>query len=151
MDAWLITFCHCFITRDAIPHNVAVVSVSLPDHLLEQADAFIKERSFAGRSEVVRAALRDFLARERAPPPGTRTATLTLVYPEGFERKIGEIRHEHTEVVRSMMHGHAKDNCVEVFVLEGQAKRIQQFVDQLRAARETILAQATWTDPDGGA
>ncbi|HWH08015.1 MAG TPA: CopG family ribbon-helix-helix protein [Candidatus Thermoplasmatota archaeon] len=131
---------------------MAVVSVSLPDALLEQADAFIEERGFAGRSDLVRAALRDFLARERAPAQGgQRTATLTLVYPEGFERKIGEIRHDHTDVVKSMMHGHSRDHCVEVFVLEGSGKRIQQFVDQLRAARETLLAQATWTDPAGRA
>lgn len=131
---------------------MAIVSVSLPDALLEQADGFIEERGFAGRSDLVRAALRDFLARERAAAPGGhRTATLTLVYPEGFERKIGEIRHEHTDVVKSMMHGHSKEHCVEVFVLEGPGKRIQQFVDQLRAARETLLAQATWTDPTGRA
>lgn len=129
---------------------MSVVSVSLPEALLEQADAFIRERGFEGRSDLVRAALRDFLARERAPPAGgQRTATLTLVYPEGFERKIGEIRHEHTDVVRSMMHGHSREHCVEVFVLEGPARRIQQFVDRLRAARETRLAQATWTDPAG--
>lgn len=126
---------------------MAVVSVSLPEALIEEADAFIAERDYAGRSDLVRAALRDFLARERAGArTGPRSATLTLVYPEGFERKIGEIRHEHSEVVKSMMHGHAAHNCVEVFVLEGQARRIQQFVDHLRAARETLLAQATWTD-----
>lgn len=130
---------------------MAVVSVSLPDALLDQADDFIRARGFAGRSDLVRAALRDFLAREQAPAQGggARTATLTLVYPEGFERKIGEIRHEHTDVVKSMMHGHSREHCVEVFVLEGNARRIQQFVDRLRAARETRLAQATWTDPVG--
>ena len=46
---------------------------------------------------------------------GQRSATLTLLYPEGHERKVGEIRHDFTDIVRSMMHGHAKGSCVEVF------------------------------------
>jgi CopG family transcriptional regulator, nickel-responsive regulator len=126
---------------------MAVVSVSLPDSLVEQADAFIKDRGYAGRSELVRAALRDFLAHEAQPSAGgPRSATLTLLYPEGHERKVGEIRHHFTDIVRSMMHGHAKGSCVEVFVLEGPAKRIQQFGDALRASKETRLVQTVYTD-----
>ena len=134
---------------------MAVVSVSLPDALLDQADAFAHERGFAGRSELVRAALRDFLARETSgggAGNARRSATLTLLYPHGSERKVGEIRHEFTDIVRSMMHGHAGDLCVEIFVLEGPGRRIQQFSDALRAARETRLVQPTWTDraPEAG-
>jgi CopG family nickel-responsive transcriptional regulator len=129
---------------------MAVVSVSLPDNLVEQADTFIGERGFAGRSELVRAALRDFLAHEASPPGGAgRSATLTLLYPEGHERKVGEIRHDYTDIVRSMMHGHVKGFCVEVFVLEGAGKRIQQFGDALRASKETRLVQTVYTDATG--
>lgn len=130
---------------------MAVVSVSLPDNLVEQADAFIGERGYAGRSELVRAALRDFLAHEATPPGhGARSATLTLLYPEGQERKVGEIRHDHSDIVRSMMHAHAGGSCVEVFVLEGAAKRIQQFADALRASKETRLVQTVYTDAASG-
>lgn len=130
---------------------MAVVSVSLPDSLVEQADAFITDRGYAGRSELVRAALRDFLAHEAQPSGGgQRSATLTLLYPEGHERKVGEVRHDFTDIVRSMMHGHVKGLCVEVFVLEGPGKRIQQFGDALRAAKETRLVQTVYTDAPGG-
>jgi CopG family transcriptional regulator, nickel-responsive regulator len=131
---------------------MAIVSVSLPDALLGEADAFIEARGFAGRSDIVRSALRDFLARERASMEGggarARTATLTLLYPDGYERKIGEIRHEYGDIVRSMMHGHVPattsggdEMCVEVFMLEGQARRLQEFADALRGAKETRLVQ----------
>lgn len=146
---------------------MAVVSVSLPDSLVEQADAFITARDYAGRSELFRAALRDFLAHEAQPTAGgARSATLTLLYPEGHERKVGEVRHDFTDIVRSMMHGHVgghsdgrrgahdassmKGLCVEVFVLEGPGKRIQQFGDALRAAKETRLVQTVYTDAAGG-
>lgn len=133
---------------------MAVISVSLPDALLEQADDFIGARGFAGRSDLVRAAIRDFLGREAGGATGgsARSATLTLLYPEGSERKLADIRHEFTDIIRSMMHAHARDMCVEVFVLEGSGRRIQQFADALRAARETRLVQSTWTDsaPESG-
>lgn len=127
---------------------MGIVSVSLPDSLLEQMDAVIKARGYAGRSELVRAALRDFLVHElqQSKREGTRAATLTLVYPEGHERRIGDIRHEHGGVIKSMMHAHADEKCVELFMLEGKAGHIRAFADQLRAYRDTRLAEVIYTD-----
>lgn len=127
---------------------MAVVSVSLPDALLEQADRFMGLRGYAGRSELVRAALRDFLNRETPDEDdgGERSATLTLLYPDGYEKKIADVRHEFTDVIRSMVHDHTPDYCVEVFMLKGSSRRIRQFGDALRAARETRLVQTTFTD-----
>src|SRR5687767_4526275 len=101
--------------------TVTVVSVSLPVTLLKGVDKLSEKRSYAGRSEVVRAALRDFLHRELQEPArsGDRTATMTLVYPKGHERRVGEIRHEFGDVVRSLTHSDSDANCVEVFLLEG--------------------------------
>lgn len=132
---------------------MAVVSVSLPDILLDQADRAIAERGFAGRSELVRAALRDLLvADQTAPESGITSATVTLLYAHGAERRIGEVRHRFTDVIQSMMHGHAEASCVELFLLKGEAKRIRGFVDNLRATPEARLVQAVYTElptPDG--
>ncbi len=124
---------------------MAVISVSLPDGLLDQCDTLIAARGYAGRSDLVRAALREFVTREAdVELAGDRSATLTLLYPHGYERKIGEIRHEFTDIVNSMMHGHAGDSCVEVFMLRGDGVRIQRFVDTLKAARETELVKVAF-------
>lgn len=129
---------------------MAVVSISLPEPLLDEADAFLERRGFAGRSELFRAALRDFLHREAdLEATGERSATMTLLYPDGYERKVAEIRHAYTDIVRSMMHGHTEDYCVEVFVLHGEAGRIRAFADALRAERDTQLVQTTYTDVAG--
>lgn len=126
---------------------MAVVSISLPDTLLDQADAFITARGFAGRSELMRAALRDHLAREtQNTNTGLTSATVTLLYPHGAERKIGEIRHDFTDVIQSMMHGHAEAGCVELFLVRGEAERIRRFVDALRAAKDAELVQTIYTD-----
>ncbi len=124
---------------------MAVVSVSLPDNLLEQVDSLIDARGYSGRSDLVRAALRDFVTRERENEvTGDVNATLTLLYPHGYERKIGEIRHEHTGIITSMMHGHAGEHCVEVFMLEGDAADVRAFVDALKRARETQLVRVAY-------
>jgi CopG family transcriptional regulator, nickel-responsive regulator len=128
---------------------VAVVSVSLPEDLVDQADGAIAAHGYAGRSDLVRAALRAFLAGLGGPVEGRRSATLTLLYPDGFERRIADIRHDYTDVVRSMVHAHAGHNCLEMFVLDGPARRIRQFEHALRAAKETLLVNVTYTDAAG--
>lgn len=132
---------------------MAVVSISLPEPLLDQADRCIQARGFTGRSELLRAALRDFLTAEeaRGGRTGLTSATVTLLYPHGAERRIGELRHDFTDVVQSMMHGHAEGACVELFLCKGQAERIGAFTSALRAAKETILVQEVYTDLPTGA
>lgn len=127
---------------------MGIVSVSLPDSLLEQMDAAIKAGGYAGRSDLVRTALRDFLVHElqQTRREGQRTATLTLVYPEGHERRIGDIRHGHGDVITSMMHAHAEEKCVELFMLRGRAARIREFADRLRAYRDARLVEVIYTD-----
>ena len=144
-----------FIILGALPEAVSIVSVSLPDALLRQVDALIKARGYAGRSEIVRAALRDFLTKDLQAPDagreGPRSATLTLVYPEGHERRIGEIRHDFNEIVKSMMHAHTSEHCVEVFMLLGKAPRIREFADRLRSYRDARLVQIIFTDVEDAA
>lgn len=126
---------------------MAVISISLPDTLLDQADRFIKRRAFGGRSELARAALRDYISQyDHDASTGRRTATLTLVYAHGHERVFSSIRHSHLDVVQTALHGHSGAQCVELFVLEGEAGRIRSFADALRSTREALRVGVTYTD-----
>jgi CopG family nickel-responsive transcriptional regulator len=127
---------------------MVVVSISIPETLMKQVDALTKAKAYAGRSEVARAALRDFVADHLQNPErdGMRHATLTIVYPEGFERRIGEIRHEFGEVVKAMMHSDTEGDCIEIFFLQGRGDRIRQFTDRLRGFRESKLVRLLFTD-----
>lgn len=131
---------------------MAVVSISLPDGLLDRADAFAEERGYAGRSELFRAALREFLDREDdVDREGDRSATVTVSYPDGAERTVSEIRHRYSDVVEAMMHGHSQEACVEVFMLHGDGERVQGFTDALRGLRDVRLAKRVFTDRPGQA
>lgn len=129
---------------------MAVVSVSLPDAMVAQVDHVISEGGFTGRSEVVRAALRDFFHAHDAEGArranARRTATLTVVYEEGAEREVSEIRHRFGRVVSSMMHSHAGPQCVELYFLAGSGTDVRTFADRLRAARPVLQVHLAFTD-----
>ena len=126
---------------------MAVVSISLPDPLLQSADRIMEKRGFSGRSEFIRACVRDFITqsgpRDR---PGKRTATLTLVYPEGSERDFSKLRHDYGDAIRTMIHGHSAESCMELYVLEGTGERINSFADALRGTRDALQVTLAFTD-----
>lgn len=126
---------------------MAVVSISLPDPLLASADRLVEKRGFSGRSEFVRACVRDFITANAEPDvPGPRSATVTLVYPEGCERQFTKLRHTFSDVIRTMLHGHAEGSCMEIFVLEGPGGRIREFTDCLRGTRDALQVGVVYAD-----
>lgn len=125
---------------------MAVVSISLPERLLERVDGFIEERGYAGRSELFRTAARDLLNEDIEPTSDQRSATLTVVYPDEVQQDIGQVRHRFGDIVSSMMHGHTEHHCTEMFMLDGPGERIREFLDALRGVREVRLADVTFTD-----
>lgn len=127
---------------------MTVISISLPEAMVADLDQALEARAFAGRSELIRAAVRDFLGRERrdASHRGPRSASLTLVYRKGVERRIGLTRHDYGDVVKSMMHTDADDSCVELFLLQGPMDRVQELADRFRGDRDVRVAQLVLTD-----
>lgn len=125
---------------------MAVISISLPDRLLERVDGFIDDRGYAGRSELFRTAARDLLNEDIDDLEGERSATLTVVYPDEVQEDVGRVRHRFGDIVTSMMHGHTQHHCTEMFMLAGPGDRIRQFLDALRGVREVRLADIVFTD-----
>jgi CopG family nickel-responsive transcriptional regulator len=123
---------------------MAIVSISAPDDLVDEMDRWIKETGYAGRSEFIRAALRDFLAAQssEAKAAGRVSATITLVYREGSERRVAEIKHEFTDIVTSMLHSHGPPSlCLEVLVVSGEAAKVRELANGLRSLREVVAVK----------
>lgn len=124
----------------------AIVSVSLPEEAVADMDALIGEREYKGRSEVLRAALRDFLKIHRTEQKlsGTVNAILVLVYPEETERLLSDLRHSYNDVVTSMLHAHTtQGRCATVLLAEGPAGRMKRFMAELRGLRAIDSMEAT--------
>jgi CopG family nickel-responsive transcriptional regulator len=123
---------------------MAVVSVSMPDELLERLDEFADEHGYTGRSEVVREASRNLLGEfeDASLEDKELMGVVTVVFDyetTSVEQRMTELRHEHERLVASNFHSHVADRyCMELFVLEGALPDISTFVGKIRATRDTL-------------
>ncbi|MCW4017226.1 MAG: CopG family ribbon-helix-helix protein [Candidatus Bathyarchaeota archaeon] len=115
---------------------MTVVSLSIPNSLLEQVDATIKEKGFVSRSEIIRQALRLYLTEDLKIEElkGETTATITIIYRENADRRrLLEAQHVYGGLVSTFLHAHVHEGfCLEVIILKGQAPLIKKFIDNLR-------------------
>jgi CopG family nickel-responsive transcriptional regulator len=129
---------------------MTVVSLSIPDSLLDQVDERIKEKGFVSRSEIIRQALRVFLAEDLKIEEleGEIIATLTIIYRESADRRrILDSQHVYAGLVSTFLHAHIhKGSCLEVIILNGQASAIRKFLDNLRSNEQIAQIKVALVD-----
>jgi len=128
---------------------VVVVSVSLPDTLVKEVDRLIEFQGYTGRSDFMRAALRDFVQQLHADDrkAGRRSATLTVLYPVELERRVGEVAHDFSPVITSTMHAHVGGGrCLTVYIADGDSERIRELTARLKGLRDAEVVRLTYTD-----
>ncbi len=133
---------------------MTVVSVSMPEDLLERIDTFAEQHGYTGRSEVVREASRDLLDEfEDERLEGRELmGVITVLFDyrtTDVEAHVMELRHEHEELVSSNFHSHVGGrNCMELFVLEGTLDEISTFVGKIRATQDPLTIDYSVTPVD---
>ncbi|AMV23814.1 Putative nickel-responsive regulator [Gemmata sp. SH-PL17] len=115
-------------------------SVSLEADLLEEFDKFVRDGSFATRSEAIRQLLRQTLTRDAFDANDQPvTATLTLVYDHHrphLVEKLLAVQHDHANQVVASMHVHLDhDRCMEVIVLRGPGGALQNLAAAIRGLK----------------
>ncbi|MCZ2808882.1 MAG: CopG family ribbon-helix-helix protein [Candidatus Bathyarchaeota archaeon] len=115
---------------------MTVISVSVPEKLLERVENSIREQGFANRSEIVRQALRTFIMESRSlrELEGEIAASITIIYKRGVKKgQISEIQHSFGDIISTFLHAHIEeDYCLEVIVVKGEADTIRKLVDAFR-------------------
>jgi CopG family nickel-responsive transcriptional regulator len=133
---------------------MTVVSVSMPDSLLDRIDAFAEDHGYTGRSEVVREASRNLLGEfdDRRLEDRDLIGVVTVVFnyeSSTVEERMMSLRHEHDDLVSSNVHNHVGEGyCMELFVLEGSLADISTFVGKIRATQETLTVDYSVTPVD---
>ena len=123
---------------------MTVVSVSMPEELLERLDSFADEHGYTGRSEVVREASRNLLNEFEDKQLEDRElmgVVMVLFDYEAtdVEQKMMYLRHEYDDLVTSNVHNHVGNHyCMELFILEGTLEEISTFVGKIRATQDTL-------------
>ena len=113
-----------------------VVSVSMPQSLIDRLDEFIDDHGYSGRSEAVREGARGLLAGiDDAYPADPAVCVVVVMFDHdtGAESAISRLRHRHGDLVTSNVHCHARGACLELFVTEGSPDEIDSFVARTRA------------------
>ncbi|RLM51353.1 CopG family ribbon-helix-helix protein [Halorubrum sp. Atlit-28R] len=133
---------------------MTVVSVSMPEELLERIDRFADEHGYTGRSEVVREASRNLLGEFEDAKLEDRAlmAVVTVLFnyeTTSVEERMMRLRHEDEGIVASNFHSHVGSQyCMELFVLEGGLEEISAFVGKVRATKDTLTVDYSVTPVD---
>ena len=115
-----------------------MISITLPQDLLNKFDEFMKTRGYFSRSEAFRDAIRNLLSEAEIAKFSTGNVAATVMTTCDYVRKdvdskISELRHEFDDVVIENVHRHINGKyCVEIFVAEGNNDRILNLVNRLR-------------------
>jgi CopG family nickel-responsive transcriptional regulator len=121
---------------------LGIISLSLPDELLEKLDAILGEERDASRSEVVRQAVRNYISQynELDKVKGQIIATITVLY-EKIEKneELSKLQHEFSDMITAYLHSHLTEtSCLEVMVVKGSAKRLKDLIDGLKANKPVM-------------
>ncbi|MFC6989677.1 CopG family ribbon-helix-helix protein [Haloplanus sp. GCM10025708] len=123
---------------------MTVVSVSMPEELLERIDSFAEEHGYTGRSEVIREASRNLLGEfeDKRLEDRELMAVVTVVFDyetTSVEERMMSLRHDYEGLVVANFHSHVGNHyCMELFVLEGRLESISTFVGKIRATGDTL-------------
>lgn len=107
---------------------MTIVSISLNEDIIKDINRLQKNLGFSGRSEIVRAGLRNMIAeqKEKENLQGEVSALLLIIHREEEDDQITSMRHDYEEVINTHLHSKIdKDRCVEIFLLKGEASLIK--------------------------
>jgi CopG family nickel-responsive transcriptional regulator len=115
---------------------MTIISISVPEKLLQKVQTSIKEQGFANRSEIIRQALRSFITESRSlrELEGEITASITIIYErESTKGQISKIQHSFGNIISTFLHAHIdEEHCLEVIVVKGKAEPIRKLVEAFR-------------------
>jgi CopG family nickel-responsive transcriptional regulator len=117
---------------------MSIVSISLDKETLEELEHLEAELGFSGRSEAVRAAVATLIAenRQRKKLTGSVKALLLAVHGEDAEERATDLKHSFEDVIATQVHSNLrKGKCLEIFVLDGSAERVKEFVARMQSSK----------------
>lgn len=104
-----------------------IISISLNNEILTELDRIQKTMGFTGRSEIIRAGIRNLAAEEKQHSmlSGLIHAILMIVHDEESEQVVTGIKHNYEDLIGTHLHSKVDGNkCMELFLLHGDAAKI---------------------------
>jgi CopG family nickel-responsive transcriptional regulator len=132
--------------------DLSRTGVSIDSELLDEFDSFIERQGYTNRSEALRDLIRDRLVSADVKAPNAEVVgTVTLIYDHHsrlLPEKLTDIQHQHHGEIISTVHAHLDhDTCLEVVVVKGKSKRIQQLADLLISIKGVLHGRLVMSSP----
>jgi CopG family transcriptional regulator, nickel-responsive regulator len=127
---------------------MTIVSLSLPDQMIKEVDQIQESGGFAGRSELLRAAIRLLIedSKEKNSLNGRVDAIMVVTHDESNEEPITRLKHDFEQIVKTHIHNKiSHSNCIEVFLLEGDGKKVSSMTkafqkeDKLKSVKLMVI------------
>jgi CopG family nickel-responsive transcriptional regulator len=127
--------------------DMSIISISIPESLLQKVDNHRREQGFANRSEVVRQALRDYISESRklGELRGKITVTIAVIYQREAKRgQIADLQHSYGNAILTFLHTHVEeDRCIEIVVAREEAHVIRALIGALKANKQISEVKVT--------
>jgi CopG family nickel-responsive transcriptional regulator len=118
---------------------VPIVSISLNENIIQELDKLQEILGFSGRSEIVRASVRNLLLEEKRIEglTGVLHSVLLVIHDEKSDQEISEMRHDYDRIINTHIHNKIdKDRCLEIFVLYGDSEDIKNMTKKFYGNRK---------------
>jgi CopG family nickel-responsive transcriptional regulator len=130
--------------------DLARTGVSLEEDLLQEFDRLIAKRGYKNRSEAFRDLIREALLTETVHSNKPVVGTLTLVYDHhtpNLSEKLTDAQHSAGASVLAATHVHLDHHyCLEVVIMKGKSKDLQELADHMLALRGVELGKLVLTN-----
>lgn len=122
---------------------VSRISISLPEKLLNELDSMVDERGFQSRSQAIIDMLhKSLMEHQREFGDDVMVGTITLYYKNavpGLQKKLADLQGVHIDEVISSLHIHLANNeTMEVILVQGPARKLQDIADEMITCRGVI-------------
>ena len=127
------------------------IGVSLPSNLLSKFDTIIQGRGYSSRSEGIRDAIRAYIVEYEwmDRESGEEIGTITYLYDHeqrGLGDELTEVQHHYLGMIKSSTHIHLdNENCFEMIVIQGDAKRIKDLAENIMSLKGVKHVKLTTT------
>jgi len=123
--------------------------VSIEGELLKRFDQEIDKKGYSNRSEAIRDLIREQIVAEEWESDKETVGTITIVYDHhtrDLSSNLTHIQHSFEGDIKSVLHIHLDHhNCLEVLVVSGKGRLLQQFADQLVSIKGVKHGKLTMT------
>jgi len=123
-----------------------IVSISLNDDILKELIKLQKSLGFSGKSDAIRACIRSFIAEEKQKGElhGDVHAILLVVHNDEFDSIVTGIKHNFEYLITTHLHSKIEgEKCMELFVLDGDAERVDTFTKDLQVNKKNGYSKAS--------